>query len=324
MLLVQKFGQHYNDVMNRERIITLIEILRKHSDADHPLNANDLIRLLEENGVKIANRKTIYEDIRSLSDHGFDVENTNDGYYLSEAPFSLSEIKIISDSLNSLKTVDSQFLDKLNSKLYSFISEYEEEDLKKLEYTTKHEKGRFINRLEDTLHALNNNETLIIRRKNKKENEEIAPLFLHRLNDHYYLYYHYQNSDKIYHCRFDNITQIKLTDHKNDIVIPKEEIIRNINESTNAYFSKKAETIRFEIAEDSEEIRSRLQDDFPNIMFTRDGFALKVSVNHVLFSKLVAYGEKIKISDPKTAEEYIDYLKKIITRNSSGNRNKRS
>ena len=302
--------------MNRERIIQLIEILKRNSDFDHPLSANELIALLEEKGVKINNRKTIYEDIRTLNDNGYDIDNATDGYYLAEAPFSLAEVKIISDSLSSLKSIDKALLESLNAKLYSFISEYEEADLKKIEYSAKHGKGHFLNHLEDILHALRNEKTLIIRRRNHKDSEEIAPLFLHRYNDQYYLYYHYLGSSKIYHCRFDNIETIRLTDHRNDIVIKKEEIIRYINESTNAYYSNKAETIRFEIINDSDELRNRLLDDFPNIIFTRNGFSLKVSVSHVLFAKLAAYGESIKISDPKIAEEYINYLKKIITRNS--------
>ena len=41
------------------------------------------------------------------------------------------KIKIIIDSLNSLKNLDDRFLKKLKDKLYSFISIYEEKDLKK-------------------------------------------------------------------------------------------------------------------------------------------------------------------------------------------------
>ena len=57
-------------------------------------------------------------------------------------------------------------------------------------------------------------------------------------------------------------------------------------------------------------------DDFNNPLFTKDAFVIKVSINNILFSKLVAYGNKIKICDTKIANEYKKYLKDIIKANS--------
>ena len=298
---------------NKKRILLLIEILKKHTDMDHKLSLNEISGLLEGQGVDIQNRKTLYDDFKALSDLGYEVEYDN-GYYLTEAPFTLSEIKIIIDSLNSLKNLDDSLLTKLNNKLYSFISDYEEKLLRKLEYRNKHSDRKFIHRLEDTLQAINNNKTIIIHRPNKDE-EEICPLFLYRNNDYYYLYYHYLNNEKIYHTRFDNILSAKVTDNDNDINIPRNKIIETINESSNAFYSNKAELIKFKIINDSDYLRTRLADDFANIVFTANGFSIKASVNDVFFSKLTSYSDSIKISDKNIADQYIKYLNKIITRN---------
>lgn len=298
---------------NKKRILLLIEILKKHTDMDHKLSLNEISSLLEGQGVDIQNRKTLYDDFKALSDLGYEVEYDN-GYYLTEAPFTLSEIKIIIDSLNSLKNLDDSLLTKLNNKLYSFISDYEEKLLRKLEYRNKHSDRKFIHRLEDTLQAINNNKTIIIHRPNKDE-EEICPLFLYRNNDYYYLYYHYLNNEKIYHTRFDNILSAKVTDNDNDINIPRNKIIETINESSNAFYSNKAELIKFKIINDSDYLRTRLADDFANIVFTANGFSIKASVNDVFFSKLTSYSDSIKISDKNIADQYIKYLNKIITRN---------
>lgn len=298
---------------NKKRILLLIEILKKHTDMDHKLSLNEISSLLEGQGIDIQNRKTLYDDFKALSDLGYEVEYDN-GYYLTEAPFTLSEIKIIIDSLNSLKNLDDSLLTKLNNKLYSFISDYEEKLLRKLEYRNKHSDRKFIHRLEDTLQAINNNKTIIIHRPNKDE-EEICPLFLYRNNDYYYLYYHYLNNEKIYHTRFDNILSAKVTDNDNDINIPRNKIIETINESSNAFYSNKAELIKFKIINDSDYLRTRLADDFANIVFTANGFSIKASVNDVFFSKLTSYSDSIKISDKNIADQYIKYLNKIITRN---------
>lgn len=299
---------------NKNRLLKLLDILKRHSDMDHKLSLNEIASYLEEAGITIQNRKTLYDDFKVLSDYGFDIEYDN-GYYLIDAPFSLSEIKIISDSINSLKNLDNSFLNKLNSKLYSFISTSEEKTLKKLEYTNKHSDKKFINRLENTLDAINRNKTLIITRINKKDDEEICPIFLHRNNDYYYLYYHYLGNDKIYHLRFDNILNMSLTDNDNDIIISRSKIIDTINESSNSYYSNKAELIKFSIVNDSEYLRNRLMDDFGNIIFTNNGFSIKASINDAFFSKLASYSDDIKISDRTIANQYINYLNKIIIRN---------
>lgn len=296
--------------MNKQRLLKLIEILRNNTDIDHKLSINQIISLLEQQNIKINNRKTIYDDFKVLADYGYDIEYDN-GYYLSEAPFTLSEIKIIIDSLNSLKNLDDVFLNRLNTKLYSFISKYEVTKLKKLEYHNKHKDRKFINRLEDALQAITEKKSLLISRNNKNE-ELIIPIFLYRQNDYYYLYYHYLNSDKIYHTRFDNIDSMKLSDETDEINISTSQIIGHINESTNAYYSGKSQTIKFKILNDSQYLRTRLSDDFSNIVFSKDGFSIKANVNNVFFSKICAYGLDIKISDKDIADKYKDYLKSII------------
>ena len=300
--------------MNRFRIIKLIEILKKHSDMDHPLSLSEIISYLQDEGLENVNRKTLYEDFRFLQECGFDIEFA-DGYYLSEAPFSLSEIKILVDSLNSLKSIDDHFADQIKEKLYSFISEYEENDLKKIEYHNKHKDSHFINRLEDSIESIRKETMMVIKRKKLNKKEEIFPVFLYRNNDLYYLYYHYPQSEKIYHVRFDNITSTSLSDIKDETPIKIEKILSNIEESSFSFHSRQTETVLFEIIEDTKDLRSRLEDDFPNLIFTKDGFSARVSISEALFSRLTSYGDKIKISDPKIADLYISYLNKIITRN---------
>lgn len=298
---------------NKKRILTLIQILQKNTDMDHKLSLNEIASLLEDKRINIQNRKTLYDDFKVLSEFGYEIEYDN-GYYLLEAPFSLSEIKIIIDSLNSLKNLDDSLLNKINKKLYSFVSNEDEKLLKRLEYHNKHSDKKFINRIEDILDALKNDKNIIIKRNNKDE-EEICPLFLYRNNDYYYLYYQYINNDKIYHVRFDNIDQTNLTNNTNKTNISRNKIIETINESTNAYFTNKAAIINFEIIKDSEYLRQRLLDDFSNIIFTAKGFSIKASINNVFFSKLTSYNDEIKIVDKKIAKEYVQYLINIINQN---------
>lgn len=295
---------------NRLRILALIGIFIRKSSFDKRLSINEIIALLQNAGFESVNRKTLYEDIRALSEYGLDIEYANKTYFLQEAPFSLSEAKVIIDSLESLKNIDYKQLNAICGKIYHLLSEDDEKFLKAIDYPIKHRDLNFLGHLEDMLYAIRQNLSLIITRKKKKE--EIFPIYLHRSNDFYYLYYHYPSSNRIYHFRLENILELKIGEAHDEICIPKSEIISNISASTNSFYSKKATTIRLVFADD-EVIHRRLEDDFPNIVFTKDGASIKASFNEALMGKLATYGNKIKISHPQEmADKYLAYLKEII------------
>ena len=110
---------------NKKRILYLIEILKKNSNFDKHLTLDEIISLLEHKNIRVDNRKTLYDDFKILNECDINVEYDN-GYYLLDCPFNLSEIKIIQDSINSLKNLDTSFKNDINNKLYSFISSDEE------------------------------------------------------------------------------------------------------------------------------------------------------------------------------------------------------
>ena len=129
------------------------EICQKYSDEKNHLKLDQIVSLLEKEGVNVSNRKTLYDDFKILNEMGLDIEYEN-GYYLLEAPFNLSEIKIIQDSICSLRNLDDKLLNNLNNKLYSFISIEEEKLLEKLKYSNKHKDRKLIHRMQDILFAI--------------------------------------------------------------------------------------------------------------------------------------------------------------------------
>ena len=301
----------YNEVManNKKRLLKLLEILRRNSDQDHSLTLNELISLLEGEGITVHDRKTLYDDIAVLSEEGYDIEYDG-GYSLAEAPFSLAEVKILSDSVSSLRSLENSFKKDLQDKLYRFLSRDEEALLRSLDLSSSDSSAHFLHRLEDALEAVKKRESVLIQRKRHKE-EEIFPLFLHRQNDYYYLYYHYPENEKIYHTRFDNLLSLSFTGKTDPFRIPLSRIREMIEGSTDSYFAGKNCTVRFEILEDSDYLRSRLSDDFPNVVFSRSSFSIRTSVNHLFFSRIAGYRKQIKISDPKIAEEFLNYLNEL-------------
>lgn len=296
---------------NKKRLLVLLEILKKNSNEDKHLGMNEIITLIEEKGIEVNNRKTIYDDIKTLNESGYDVEYEN-GYYLLDAPFSLSEIKIIQDSINSLKILDDRFLNELNNKLYSFISDDEVKLLEKIKYTNKHKDKKLLQRMEDVLLAIKNNTSVIVKRNDLKE-EEVYPIFIHRDNDYYYFYYHYLDSNKLYHYRFDNLLDLNITDHKDTITINHKTIIDTINESSNSFYNKKAELVTIILNKNDERLNQRILDDFPLAIRTKYGFSLKVSINNLFFAKIFKYGSDVSIKEKTISDKYIKYLNEVLS-----------
>lgn len=294
---------------NKKRILTLIEILRKETSLDRHLKLDEIVIELEKRNIQVDNRKTLYDDFKVLNDFNINVEYDN-GYYLLDAPFNLSEIKIIQDSINSLKNLDTNFMNEINEKLYTFISNDEAELLDKLKYVNKHSNKKLLPKMEDVLYAIKNNQSIVVKRKNK-ENQEVFPLFIHRENDYYYFYFHYPNSDKIYHYRFDNIETIILKDKLDSNPVSIKKVIKHINESSNSFYLKQAEAIKIKIINNLEYTSERLKDDFPQVIINNDTATIFASLNNVFYSKLLAYGRDIKIADKNISDKYLNYLDDI-------------
>lgn len=293
---------------NKKRILYLIEILKKNSNFDRHLSLDEIISLLEHKNIRVDNRKTLYDDFKILNECGYNVEYDN-GYYLLDCPFNLSEIKIIQDSINSLKNLDTSFKNDINNKLYSFISSDEEKLLEDIKYTNTQKAQKLLPKMEDILEAIKNNKMVSITTKNNQI-QDVFPIFIHRANDYYYFYFHYQDNNKIYHYRFDNIKDVLIKDAVDNINIPTKKIISHINESSNSFYTKETTKVNITFKTDSNLI-GRLSDDFPGIIINKDKATLFVSINQIFFSKILAYGNEIKISDETIAYQYVEYLKSI-------------
>lgn len=295
---------------NKKRLLALIQILRKKTDEDNRLKLQEIVDLLKLEGIEVNNRKTLYDDFKILNEYGINVEY-DDGYYLLESPFNLSEIKIIQDSINSLKNLDTKLLNNLNNKLYSFISYDETKLLEKLKYLKSHKDTKLLQHMEDVIEAIKNRQAILVKTNTLKD-VEIYPVFIHRENDYYYFYYHYPNSNKLYHYRFDNIKGIILTSNIDSINISNREILKKIEESSNSYSLGNSETLKINLLKEDDRLVQQFLDDFPGSFKTREGFALKADINSVFFSKLVAYKDYIKIENKDVSKKYKEYLESII------------
>ena len=90
------------------KILYLMKILLEDTDKDHILSASGLCDRLQSRYSLDCNRKTIYGDLERLRTFGIKVEQVKgerQGYYVSEREFSLPELKLLVDAVQSSKFI---------------------------------------------------------------------------------------------------------------------------------------------------------------------------------------------------------------------------
>lgn len=302
---------------NKRRLLSLLDILKHNSDKNNPLKEAELKELLSQENISISNRKTIYEDIQTLIDFDYDIyyDTYKKGYYLEEAPFSLVEIKMLIDSINSIN-LDDKSKTTLTKKLLSFVSHYQVELLNRNNVIIKSQKttnqSSYIKKLELVLDSIENNKLLEI-----AFNQSIYTVLPHLIffsDNKYYLYVTFKQNDNIYSFRIDRLSSIKQLDEtyefKQDII---EKIKKRIKTSYGNLDKSSPEIIQLQCINYNKLI-NRLEDDFPNhYLDNNNNIVIEYRPNELFFSKLANYGNQIKIISPNNVKKaYLNYLKNII------------
>ena len=105
-------------------ILRIWQILQKHSDYDHPLKQDDIIRYLDlEYGIEME-RKAIGKNIADLRDAGVDIVSTRSGSYIDRRTFEDSELKLLIDGVLQSKHITAHHSKDLIEKLCGLSNKY--------------------------------------------------------------------------------------------------------------------------------------------------------------------------------------------------------
>ena len=115
-------GTDYTDMVNndKQKLLCLLKILWTRTDKQHILNSQDLIRILQDEYQCSCDRRTIYSNVDALIHAGFkikQVKGNTHGYYMEERIFSLPELKLLVDAVQSSKFITRSKTDQLIKKL---------------------------------------------------------------------------------------------------------------------------------------------------------------------------------------------------------------
>lgn len=111
----------------KAKLCHLAEILAKYTDEEHGMTTSQLINALAALGIG-AERKSIYDDIRTLQDFGMDIvtrRSKTTEYFLASREFELPELKLLVDAISASRFVTKKKSLALIEKLEKLTSVHE-------------------------------------------------------------------------------------------------------------------------------------------------------------------------------------------------------
>ena len=116
----------------KQKLLQLANILTTETDEEHPIRTNELISKLEAVGVTVT-RQTLQHDLDDLRDIGLDVQSRHvyqgTVYYLGTHTFSLPELKLLVDAVQSSRFITAEKSQELIKKIESLGSKYQATEL---------------------------------------------------------------------------------------------------------------------------------------------------------------------------------------------------
>ena len=210
------------------KILYIIDILKKYSDEDHPINATEICEHLASFGIK-AERKAIYDDIENLVYYGFDIIKTRSpraGFFMGDRELELPEIYLLINAVQSANFITSKKTRELIKKLENMMSgEQAKARGKSVYFDYKNKcKNEEIYLIIDTLRlAIEQKKKVFLKYRHRKIEDGrqltfsqkdfiVSPYALIWMGDHYYLICNKDNYDNLMHLRLDRMKSVSILD----------------------------------------------------------------------------------------------------------------
>ena len=128
----------------KRKLLYLADLLRRETDETHGLTVQQMIDELARRDVR-AERKSIYDDLQTLTDYGMDIVKLRSGhscsYALEHRVFELPELKLLVDAVQSSKFLPVKKSRALIKKLEGLCSRYDAQSLQRQVYVANRVKA---------------------------------------------------------------------------------------------------------------------------------------------------------------------------------------
>ena len=102
------------------KLLKLLELLRQHTDEQHPLTTNQICAAMGEMGIP-CDRRIVTQDVANLNELGYEIMSIMVGhekaYYVADRNFSVPELKILIDAVQASSFITEKKTAELVEKL---------------------------------------------------------------------------------------------------------------------------------------------------------------------------------------------------------------
>ena len=320
----------------KQKLLLLRQYLLENTDEQHPASTAELIGYLASQGVS-AERKSIYDDMETLSAFGLDVERVRQGnasgWYVAQRDFQLPELRLLVDSVQSSRFITRKKSLELIGKIEKLTSVHQARGLRRQVWVKNRIKSmnESIYYLVDDLHAAIDDDAEIRfhyfqydpqhRRQLRHGGAwyEMSPYALLWDSENYYLVAYDAAAGIIKHFRVDKIVDLERTGK------PRQgrEVFAAVDMSAyaNAHFgmfSGEITRVRLEFAN---HLAGAVIDRFgTDVILVPDGagrFTVTVpaAVTAPFFAWLCTFGEDARLLAPESAVTAMrEHIEKIAAR----------
>ena len=317
----------------KQKLLYILKMLQEKSDESHPIKTETIVEMLNREGIH-AERKSIYNDMDTLRDFGYDIVLTkgkNGGYFLAYRDFDVAELKVLVDAVQASRFITTKKSKELIGKITTLAGEHEAKNLKREVFVMnriKSENEAIYYNVDEIFEAIENNKQITYKYLEYSINKEaiprrngkvykVNPLALAWNEEKYYLIAYDEEADLVKNYRVDKMKDV--------VVLPVARIMNDKSKNFDVadycnrafgMYSGEDETltVRFPnrligvvIDRFGKEISTHTVDE--NHFTAR----LKVSVSPQLFGWLTGLGPEVQIVSPNyVVTEYVDYMKNIM------------
>lgn len=321
------------DINAKLRPLYIAKILYERTDEDHLLSTAQIEEILREEYGMETYRKTIKSDIEILQRFGLDIEGiraSQNKYHMLSRTFSIPELKLLADAVESSKFISKKKSNELTEKLARLSGKHQAEMIKRnidVEGRIKPDNEQIYYIVDTVNTAINQGKKISFHyfKYNEQKEKELknngvsyifSPYKLVWNGDYYYMVGYSDKHNGIGTFRVDRI----LRDPdilEEDAVIPTSDF--DINRYLNTMFRMyDGDRKIVKLICDNDVIDSiidRFGEDIEIQKKTKSSsiVTIEVVVSHVFYSWIFGFGGKVQIKGPEQAKnEYAEMLRNAL------------
>ena len=325
-------------VGQKTKLIYILRILERLTDENHSITTAQIIEKLNELEIS-ADRKTLYSDISTLRELGYDIgqEPTRNGggWKLISRDFELPELKLLVDAIQSSRFITGKKSRDLIKKLGSLTSKYDAAKLNR----QVHVSGRIKSENESIFYivdmiqsAIQENHPILFTylvwntRKELvskgREKRVISPWALIWKDENYYLIGYDDDASQIKHIRVDKMSNVSILPDKRKGSKEFSKIdLTTYSDTTFGMMGGETEAVTFEFPESLVGVViDRFGKDIAITKCSEGRFRVRtnVVVSGQLYGWLCGLGPECSIHAPDNVrDDYIKWLRSIIKNQSN-------